>query len=138
VAIHRLAGHIVTKKGGLQGTAMKKKTKRSRLCISAILLTTALGVLACGSALVLAACPPQGQGTNFNLEGKITDQAPGKLTVNMQGNIIMHVSYDTKTQIRRKDGSAGSSKDLTVGAVVKVEGNLNSSGVVEAHQIDLE
>ncbi|HTV56037.1 MAG TPA: DUF5666 domain-containing protein [Terriglobia bacterium] len=110
----------------------------SRFGSSTILAMTALSLLACASSPVLGARPPQGQGTNFNLEGKITDRSPGSLTVNMQGNIIMHVSYDTKTDIRRKDGSAGSAKDLIVGAMIKVEGNLNSSGVVEAHQIDLE
>jgi Domain of unknown function (DUF5666) len=112
--------------------------KRNRFCSSTILLIATLSVFPLASALALAGNPPQGQGTNFNLEGKITDESPGKLTVNMEGNIIMHVSYDTKTEIRRKDGSAGSSKDLIVGAVVKVEGTLNSAGVVEAHQIDLE
>jgi hypothetical protein len=114
------------------------KIKRGRLCSSTILVMTALSLLACASSPFLGARLPQGQSTNFNLEGKITDSSPGKLTVNMQGNIIMHVSYDTKTDIRRKDGSAGSAKDLTVGAMIKVEGNLNSSGVLEAHQIDLE
>jgi hypothetical protein len=96
-----------------------------------------LGTLA-SAASASPALPPQDQGTNFNLEGKITDQSPGKLTVNMEGNIIMHVSYDAKTGIYRKGGSAGSSKDLRVGAVVKVQGELNSSGVVQARRIDLE
>jgi hypothetical protein len=112
--------------------------KNSRIYTASTLLITALSVFAFASFLAFAGYAPQGQGTNFNLEGKITDLAPGKLTVNMQGNIIMHVTYNTQTEIRRKDGSAGSSKDLKVGAMIKVDGNLNSSGIIEAHQIDLE
>jgi hypothetical protein len=112
--------------------------KGARFCTSSILVVMVFSGLVCLSSLASGGWLPQDQGANFNLEGKITDVTAGKLTVNMQGNIIMHVSYDAETQIHRKDGSAGSPKDLKTGAMVKVEGNLNSSGVVEARQIDLE
>jgi hypothetical protein len=112
--------------------------KLDRLCWTSVQVSLFLIVLTCVGSLAVCSPPPQGQGTNFNLEGKITDEAPGKFTVNMEGNIIMHVSYDTKTEIYHKDGSAGSPKDLKVGAMVKVDGELNSSGVLQAHRIDLE
>ena len=103
-----------------------------------ILLLALVSFFAGVASIPSAVRPPQNQGTNFNLEGKITDQSPGKLTVNMEGNIIMHVAYDAHTEIHRKGGSAGSSKDLKIGALIKVEGELNSSGVVQARRIDLE
>jgi hypothetical protein len=115
-----------------------EEMKSSRLCDAPIVLLALLSVLAGAALLPSASHPAQGQGTNFNLEGKITDLSPGKLTVNMEGNIIMHVTYSAKTEIHREGGSAGSSKDLKVGAIVKVQGDLNSSGVVEARRIDLE
>lgn len=112
--------------------------KSTRFDSISILLRLLLSLVTCVAPLALCSQPPQGQGTNFNLEGKITEESPGKLTVNMEGNIIMHVNYDAKTEIHRKDGSSGSSKDLKIGAMIKVEGDLNSSGVVQAHRIDLE
>lgn len=78
------------------------------------------------------------QGTSFNLEGKITEHTSGKLTVSTEDNIIFHVTYDQKTSIYRKDGSAGSPEDLKVGATIKAAGELSPAGVVEAHRIDLE
>lgn len=95
-------------------------------------------VFACVALPGFSVAPPQGQSNNFNLEGKITDASPGKLTVNMEGNIIMHVTYDAKTAIHRRDGSEGSSKDLKLGSLIKVEGDLDSSGVLRARRIDLE
>lgn len=78
------------------------------------------------------------QGSSFTLEGKINDTKPGKLTVSTQDNIIFHVTYDDKTQIHAKDGSAGSAKDLTVGEQIKVQGELTPEGVIKAQRIDLE
>jgi hypothetical protein len=112
--------------------------KSPRVSNVSLLLLIFVSVFACVASRAFSSPPPQGQGTNFNLEGKITDEAPGKLTMQMEGNIIMHVTYDAKTAIHRRDGSQGSSKDLKPGAVVKVEGDLDSSGVVRANRIDLE
>jgi Domain of unknown function (DUF5666) len=112
--------------------------KRTQSGTVLVLLLAFLSMLTCMGSPVLYAQAQPGQGTNFNLEGKITDKAPGKLTVNMESNIIMHVSYDAQTQIHRKDGSVGSSRDLKIGAMVKVDGDLNSSGVIQAKRIDLE
>ncbi|MGH9430023.1 MAG: DUF5666 domain-containing protein [Terriglobia bacterium] len=95
--------------------------------------------IAAGSWTKLSAYPtPQDASTNFTLEGKIYEQSPGKLTVDTGGQMIFHVTYDKNTTIHKKDGSAGASSDLVVGAKVKVVGDLNNSGVVEAREIDLE
>ncbi len=105
-----------------------------------ILTGVLIGVcFALSSRAPMDGAPAQAQpNSNFNLEGKITEQSPGKLTVNTQGEIIFHVSYNTNTKIYRKDGSAGSPGDLKVDALIKVQGELDSSGVLEAHRIDLE
>lgn len=75
---------------------------------------------------------------NFALEGKITQQAPGKLTISTEENIIFHVRYDDKTEITLKDGSPGSAKDLRVGVRVRVEGELTEAGEVLARKIGLQ
>ncbi|MGH9352469.1 MAG: DUF5666 domain-containing protein [Terriglobia bacterium] len=82
--------------------------------------------------------PAQDQNSQFNLEGKITDLSPGKLTVSTEDNIIFHVTYGDKTEIHRKDGTAGSAKDLSEGEKIKVDGMLTPAGVIEAQRIDLE
>ncbi|HEX5484254.1 MAG TPA: DUF5666 domain-containing protein [Terriglobia bacterium] len=105
-------------------------------------ITAVLGLIgACSLALMMSlpGLALQNQSdTGFNLEGKITEVTAGKLTVSEQDNIVFHVSYDDKTQIHRKDGSAGTAQDLKVGERIKVEGELNPAGVVEARRIDLE
>jgi methyl coenzyme M reductase subunit C len=89
-----------------------------------------------GARTALAAT--QGQGSKFNLEGKITDLSPGKLTVSTEDNIIFHVTYDDRTVIRRKDATAGSSKDLASGEKIQVDGTLTPAGVIEADSISIE
>ncbi len=78
------------------------------------------------------------QDFNFALEGKITRHSPGKLTVNAQENIVFQVRYDDKTEIKKKDGSAATAKDLRVGARVNVEGELTESGEVLALKIQIK
>lgn len=80
----------------------------------------------------------QDQATSFNLEGKINSLSPGKLTVSTEDNMIFHVTYDEKTEIHRKDGTAGSSKDLAAGEQIKVAGELTPAGVIQARRIDIE
>lgn len=90
------------------------------------------------TAAAVPAEPQQGQNSSFTLEGKINSLSEGKLTVSTQDNIIFHVTYSDKTEIHRKDGSAGSDKDLAVGEEIKIAGELTPAGVIEAHRIDLE
>ena len=80
--------------------------------------------------------PPQAM--NFTLEGGISKLEPNRFTVSTEENIVFHVTYDDKTQIKRPDGSAGSAKDLKVGLRVNVDGDLAESGEIAAHRIEIE
>ena len=89
----------------------------------------------------LADVPPlllRAQAMNFTVEGKITKQAPGKLTISSGENIIFHVRYDEKTDIKKSDGSPGTAMDLRVGVVVRVEGELTESGEIIAARIEIQ
>ncbi|GEM_PF-4769574 len=115
------------------------KMKRQRLFLVFVLAGITAWALAAGSWIKLGGRPaPQDSSTNFTLEGTISDLSSGKFTVDTGGQMIFHVTYDKNTTIHKKDGSAGASTDLVAGAKVKVVGDLNNSGVVEAHEIDLE
>ncbi|HLI29932.1 MAG TPA: DUF5666 domain-containing protein [Terriglobia bacterium] len=111
--------------------------KLSQIWSASAMLIIAAGLFVNFSAVASARAFPQGS-TNFGLEGKITRQAPGKLTVSSQDNMIFHVTYNQQTKIYLKDGSAGSAKDLKVGIQIRVDGSLNPQGVVEARRISLE
>ena len=71
------------------------------------------------------------------VEGKITEHTPGKLTINTEGNILFHVVYSDKTEIKRKDGAAGTSQDLQVGTRIHVDGDLTESGAIVAQRIEV-
>ena len=77
------------------------------------------------------------QQSNFTLEGKIAQKSEGKLTVSTEDNIIFHVGYDEKTDIRLKDGTQGSDKDLKTGLKVRVQGEFSKSGEILAHKIQV-
>jgi uncharacterized protein DUF5666 len=78
------------------------------------------------------------QESNFTLEGKITEKSTGKLTLSTTDNIIFHVRYDDKTEIKRADGSAGTGADLKVGQTVSVVGELAESGEIMAKRIEIK
>ncbi|HTS70505.1 MAG TPA: DUF5666 domain-containing protein [Terriglobia bacterium] len=84
----------------------------------------------------VAAASPQDM--NFTLEGKITDKSEGKLTVSSSENIIFHVLFNDKTEIKKKDGSPGTAQDLHVGLKISVAGDLAESGEITAKKIDIE
>lgn len=75
---------------------------------------------------------------NFNLEGKITAKDENKLTVSGDGNIIFHVVYNDKTEIKKKDGTPGAAQDLHTGVTIAVAGDLADSGEVTAKTITIE
>lgn len=102
------------------------------------MLFMSLGLLLASLGAARVAPAVQQGGGNFGLEGKITRESPGKLTVNSQDNIIFHVTYDEQTKITRKDGSAGSAADLAVGSQIRVDGSLNAEGVLKARSIHIE
>jgi hypothetical protein len=81
--------------------------------------------------------PVQESESNFTLEGKVTQKIEGKLTVSTEENIVFHVRYDEKTDIRVKDGAQGSGQDLKTGLTVAVQGEFNKSGEVVAHKIQV-
>jgi len=85
-----------------------------------------------------ARTPAAWQEMNFTLEGKISKLSPGKLTVSGEGNIIFHVAYNDKTEIKRQDGSAGTPKDFQVGTRIHVEGDLQESGEIVAQRIAIQ
>lgn len=78
------------------------------------------------------------QNMNFTLEGKISTLTATKMTVSTEENIIFHVQYDEKTEIRKKDGSPATAKDLHVGLRVGVEGDLTESGEIIAKRIEIQ
>ncbi len=82
--------------------------------------------------------PPSPQDSDFTMEGKITDQSPGKLTINSGDNIIFHVIYSNKTGIKKKDGSAGTAQDLHVGLKISVAGSLGETGEIAAKRIEID
>ncbi|MGD0922092.1 MAG: DUF5666 domain-containing protein [Terriglobia bacterium] len=75
---------------------------------------------------------------NFTVEGKITKESPGKLTINTGENILFHVRYDDKTDIKKSDGSPGTAKDLRVGLQVRIEGELTEAGDILAQKIEIQ
>ena len=78
------------------------------------------------------------EGNYFTLEGKITEKTAGKLTVSTGENMIFHVLYNDKTEIRKKDGSPGTAQDLHTGLRISVAGDLAESGEITAKKIEIE
>ena len=74
----------------------------------------------------------------FTVEGKITEKAEGKLTISSGENIIFHILYNDKTEIRKKDGSLGTAQDLHAGLRVSIAGDLAESGEITAKKIEIE
>ena len=109
----------------------------SRCCLPVLLLA---GVLPFGVFKAGAEAQPLRlvvQESSFTLEGKVTEKSEYKLTVSTEENIIFHVRYDEKTDIRLKDSTRGSGKDLKAGLKVRVEGDLSESGEILAHKIQV-
>ena len=110
---------------------------RSHLCLLVVFLGLGLAAFSAvsgGTAATLA----QEQPMSFTVEGKINRLEPKKITLSTEENMLFHVLYDDKTEIRRKDGSAGTAKDLRVGIVIHVEGDLSESGEILAHRIAIQ
>jgi len=75
---------------------------------------------------------------DFTLQGKITTLAAGKVTVSTEENIIFHVRFDDKTEVKKKDGSPGVAGDLRVGIMIAVAGRLEESGEIAASKIEIQ
>src|SRR5690349_4575567 len=72
------------------------------------------------------------QGSSFEVEGSITKQSPGKLTIDSGQGILFRVVLDDKTAIEKQNGDSGSEKDLKVGLKVHVVGDFQDSGEIKA------
>jgi hypothetical protein len=90
------------------------------------------------SSISLGSPTGSAQDDNFTLEGKITEKSANQLTISTGGNIIFHVSFDDKTEIKKKDGSPGAAQDLHTGLKVSVVGELTESGIIKARKIAIE
>jgi hypothetical protein len=113
--------------------------KYSRL--SALAIMIAAGIAA--SLVTLRAHGPlesfqESEPMPFSVEGKIHRLGPGKITLSTGENMLFHVVFDDKTEVRRQDGSAGSPKDLRVGLSIHVDGDLTESGQIVAHRIKIQ
>lgn len=111
-----------------------------RAAIFASLLLCTLQISRSASALPRFAGPalaPQDD-MNFTLDGKITQKSAGKFTVTSGENMLFHVVYNDKTEIKKQDGSPGTDQDLRVGASVSVAGDLAESGIITAKKIDIK
>ena len=96
-------------------------------------------LLPCQLAATFTFASPQPQDEmNFTLEGKITERSPGKLTVATGENMIFHVIYNDKTEIKKADGTPGAPQDLRIGSRISVAGDLAESGEITAKQITIE
>lgn len=110
-----------------------------RVAVLAGLLLCALQLSPTAFSAPRSAVPTlSAQDMNFTLEGKITDKSAGKLTVSSGENIIFHVLYNDKTEIKKKDGSAGTAQDLRIGLKISVAGDLAESGEITAKKIEIE
>jgi len=113
------------------------QTCRLKIIGTYLLLAALAATLAWSDCETATLALPIVEETNFTLEGKITRLEPPKFTVSTEENIVFHVRYTDKTEIRRSDGSLGTSKDLRVGMLVHIEGDLSESGEVVAVTIQI-
>ena len=106
----------------------------------AILAALVLGLMPLCRTVSIAAprAPASPQDSDFTMEGKITDKSAGKLTINSGDNIIFHVLYSDTTEIKKKDGSAGTAQDLHTGLNISVAGSLGETGEITAKTIEIE
>jgi len=107
---------------------------RSKTPPLAILVTVLGGLWSSGNPARAAAQ----QADTFDLEGAITKQSQGKLTVDSGQGILFHVVYDDKTTIVGADGKPGTGDDFKVGIRVHVLGEFDDAGQVKARRIEIE
>lgn len=81
--------------------------------------------------------PPQ-QDISFSVNGPITEQSPGKLTVDGGQNMLFTVKYDSATKIDHEGGKPAQASDLHVGTKILAKGTLTEAGDVIAKTITIE
>lgn len=110
--------------------------------IRRLLFVTALLLGLAGLGMPLRALAFQGQNQppdiSFSVNGTITEESPGKLTVDSGQNMLFTVKYDSTTQIQHEDGSAAKASDLREGTKILAKGTLTEEGDVIAKTITIE
>ena len=81
---------------------------------------------------------PPPQDISFSVDGTITEESPGKLTVDSGQNMLFTVKYDSTTQIQHDDGSPAKASDLRAGIKILAKGDLTEAGDVIAKKITIE
>jgi hypothetical protein len=110
---------------------------RFALFVMAFLL--GLGFLAIpDNALSFQGRNPPPQDISFSVSGTITEQSPGKLTVDSGQDMLFTVKYDSTTKIQQEDGSLSNASDLRVGIKILAKGTLTEEGDVIAKIITIE
>lgn len=121
----------------MDGTSKAAYPTRLPLFVAAFLL--GLGFL----SIPICALPFQGenppqQDISFSVNGPITEQSPGKLTVDGGQNMLFTVKYDSATKIEHEDGSPARPAELRVGTKILAKGTLTEAGDVVAKTITIE
>lgn len=123
----------------LNGRSLERSSRPEAYAARWMLALASAALLGAPAAPLAARAPlAPVQEANFTLDGKISDLAPGKLTISTEENIIFHVRYTDQTRITRADGSPGSPKDFRIGVRVHVAGDLTESGEIDAAAIQLQ
>ncbi|HEV2246028.1 MAG TPA: DUF5666 domain-containing protein [Terriglobia bacterium] len=121
----------------MDGTSQAANPIRLSLFVAAFLL--GLGFLAIPiCALSFQGENPPQQDILFSVSGPITEQSPGKLTVDGGQNMLFTVKYDSATKIEHEDGSPAKPAELRVGAKILAKGILTEAGDVIAKTITIE
>jgi hypothetical protein len=81
---------------------------------------------------------PPPQDISFSVNGTITEQSSGKLTVDSGQNMLFTVKYDSTTKIDHEDGSPANASELRVGIKILAKGTLTEAGDVIAKTITIE
>jgi hypothetical protein len=81
---------------------------------------------------------PPPQDISFSVNGAITEQSPGKLTVDSGQNMLFTVKYDSTTKIFHEDGSPAKASELRVGVKILAKGTLTEAGDVIAKTITIQ
>jgi hypothetical protein len=122
---------------GIRGDMIFSRTRRLKIIGAYLLLAASGATLAWSDYEGATLARPLAEESNFTLQGKIARLEPPKFTVSTEENIVFHVRYTDKTEIKRSDGSLGTSKDMRVGILVHIEGDLRESGEVVAATIQI-
>jgi len=107
------------------------------LFVPAFLLGLTLLAIPIGSLSFQGENPPE-QDISFSVSGPITEQSPGKLTVDGGQNMLFTVKYDSATKIDHEDGKPASPSDLRIGVKILAKGTLTEAGDVIAKTITIE